>query len=205
MAKYNLCLDPTQLNKYIVHPHHNAKLVEDLLPNLSGVKIFSIVDTCSSFCMMTLSKESSYLTTFATMFQRYQYVRVPMGASLSRDCFQYKMDQIFGPIVQCCGITDGLVIYSYSEENHDCILFQVLDMAKHVGLRFNPDKCIFKCTEIPFSGMLIGADGIRPDPKKTEALNLLPLPGNVMKMQSFLSIVNYLSTFSPKIANLTGS
>ena len=53
--------------------------------------------------------------------------------------------------------------------------------------------------------MLIGADGIRPDPKKVEALNLLPLPGNIWEMQPFLGIVNYLSRFSPKIANLTGS
>ena len=115
------------------------------------------------------------------------------------------MDQIFGPITQCCRIVDDLVIYSYSEEDHDHILFPVLDMARHAGLRFNPDKCIFKCIEIPFFGMLIGADGIRPDPEKIEALNPLPLPGNVMGMQSFLGIVNYFSRFSHKIANLTGS
>ena len=96
-GKIRLCLDPMQLNKYIVPPHHNAKLVEDLLPKLSGVKIFSIVDACSSFFMMALSKESSYLTTFSAMFMRYRYVHVPMGASLSSDCFQYKIDQIFGP------------------------------------------------------------------------------------------------------------
>ena len=69
-----------------------------------------------------------------------------MGASLSSDCFQYKMDQIFGPITQCWGIMDDLAIYSYSEEDLDHVLFQVLDMAKHVGLRFNPDKCILNVT-----------------------------------------------------------
>ena len=53
--------------------------------------------------------------------------------------------------------------------------------------------------------MLIGADGIRPDQKKIESLNHLPLPGNVKEMQSFLGIVNYLNRFSPKISNLTGS
>ena len=45
-GKIRLCLEPTQLNKYIVHPHHNAELVEDLLPKLSGVKIFSIMGAC---------------------------------------------------------------------------------------------------------------------------------------------------------------
>ena len=46
---------------------------------------------------------------------------------------------------------------------------------------------------------------MRPDPKKIEALNYLPLPGNVRKMQLFLGIVNFLSRVSPEIANLTGS
>ena len=96
--------------------------------------------------MMALSKESSYLTIFATMFGRYRYVHISMGNSLSSDCFQYKMDQIFGPIAQYCSIADDIVIYGYSEEDHDQVLFQVLDTAKHEGLRFNPDKCIFKCT-----------------------------------------------------------
>ena len=118
-GKIRLCLDPTQLNKYTVCPHHDAKLFEDLLPKLSGVKIFSIVDACSSFFMMALSKESSYLTTFATMFSIYRYVHIPMGASLSSDCFQYKMDQIFGLIAQCCSIANDLLIYGDSEEDHD--------------------------------------------------------------------------------------
>ena len=48
-GKIRLCLDPTQLNKYIVYPHHDAKLVESLLPKLSQVEIFSIMDACSSF------------------------------------------------------------------------------------------------------------------------------------------------------------
>ena len=69
--------------------------------------------------MMVLGKESSYLTTFAAMFGRYRNFCIPMGASLSSDCFQYKMDEIFSPIAQCCLMTDDLVIYSYSEEDHD--------------------------------------------------------------------------------------
>ena len=100
--------------------------------------------------MMVLSKESSHLTTFATMLGICRYSYVPMGASLSSDCFQYKMDKIFSLIAQCCGITDGLVIYGYSKEEHVWVLFQVLDRAKHVGLRFKLDKCLFKCTQIPF-------------------------------------------------------
>ena len=128
-----------------------------------------------------------------------------MEESLSRNCFQYKMDQIFGPIEQCCGITDDLIIYGYILEDHDRVCFTVLDTAKQEGLKFNPDTCIFRCMQIPFFGILIGADVIWPDQKKIEALNQIPLPSNVLEMQSFLGIVNYLSHFSSKIASLTGS
>ena len=155
--------------------------------------------------MVTLNKTSSYLTTFATMFGRSRYIRVPIGSSLSSNCFQYKMDHIFGPIEHCCGIADDLIIYGYTLDDHDRVLFTVLDTAKQVGLKFNPDKCIFKCTQIPFFEMLIGANSIRPDPKKIKALDQLPLPSNVHEMQSFLGIVNHLSHFSSKIASLTGS
>ena len=149
MGKIRLCLNPTQLNKFIVCPHHDTKLVEDLLPKLSDAKVFSIVDACLLFFIVTLSKKSSCLTTFTTVFGRYRYVRFSSGASLSSDCFQYKMDQTFGPIKQCCGIAADLIIYGYTLEDHDRVLFIVLDTAKQVDLKFNPDKCIFRCMQIP--------------------------------------------------------
>ena len=102
-----------------------------------------------------------------------------------------------------CGIADDLIVFSYSKEDHDRVLLVVLDMANHVGLHLNPDKCIFHCTQIPFFGMIVGAECIKPDPKKVKAIQELPLPSNVCKMHSFLGIVNYLSRFSLKIANLT--
>ena len=139
------------------------------------------------------------------MFSRYSYVHIPMGVSWSSDCFQYKMDQIFGPIWQLLQHHQWLGNLQLLWRGPWLSIVQVLDTAKHVGLRFNPDKCIFKWTQIPFFDMLIGVYGIRPDPKKIEDLNFLPLPVNVREMQSFLGIVNYLSRFSPMIANLTGS
>ena len=155
--------------------------------------------------MMTLSKKSSYLTSFATMFGRYRYIRVPMGASLSSNCFQYKMDQIFGPIEQYCGITDDLIIYGYTLEDHDRVLFTVIDTAKQVGLKFNPDKCIFRCMHNSIHWNVNRCQQYKARSKEIKALNELPLPSNVCEIQSFLEIVKYLSHFSSKIVSLTGS
>ena len=46
-GKIRLCLDLTESNKFIAHPHHDSKHLEDLLPKLLGAKVFSIVDVCS--------------------------------------------------------------------------------------------------------------------------------------------------------------
>ena len=89
-----LCLDPTHLNKYIVRPHHNSKTLDDILPKLSGAKKFSIVDSTKSFLNLSLTKRALLLTTFGTMYGPYCYLRVPMGASLSSDVYQYKVDKM---------------------------------------------------------------------------------------------------------------
>ena len=66
-----LCLDPTHLNKYIVHPHHNSKTLDDILPKLAGAKKFSIVDSTKSFFNLSLTRKASLLTTFDTMYGHY--------------------------------------------------------------------------------------------------------------------------------------
>ena len=72
-----------------------------------------------------------------------------------------------------------------------------------MGMHFNPDKCIFKQKKIPFFGMLVGENGIEPDPQKIADLKSLPIPTTAKLLQSFLGIVNYLARFSPNIAKLT--
>ena len=75
-----LCLDPTHLNKFIVRPHRNSETLDDILPKLVSAKKFSIVDSTKSFFNLSLTKRASLLTTFGTMYRRYCYLRMPMGA-----------------------------------------------------------------------------------------------------------------------------
>ena len=198
-----LCLDPTHLNKYIVRPHHNSKTLDDIFPKLAGAKKFSMVDSTKSFFNLNLTRKVSLLTTFGTMYGHYCYLRVPMGASLSSDVYQFKIDEIFEDISQCVGIADDIVIFGYDVHDHDRILYTVLDRAHKVGMKFNPDKCTFKRDSISFYGVTISADGVKPDHRKIEAIRNLPEPRSEPLLQSFLGIVNYLSRFSPNIAKMT--
>ena len=93
-----------------------------------------------------------------------------MGAFLSSDVYQFKIDEIFEGIPQCVGIADDIVIYGYNDQDHDSALYSVLNRACKVGMRFNPDKCIFKQDNISFYGVTLSADGVKPDPRKIDAI-----------------------------------
>ena len=52
----------------------------------------------------------------------------------------------------------------------------MLDRAREVGMRFNPDKYIFKQDSISFYGITLSKDGVKPDPRKIQAIRQLPEP-----------------------------
>ena len=126
-----------------------------------------------------------------------------MGASLSSDVYQFKIDEIFEDISQCVGIADDIVIFGYNDHDHDQTLYTVLDRACKVGMKFNPDKCTFERDSISFYGVTISADGVKPDPRKIDAIKNLPEPRKEALLELFLGIVNYLSQFSQNIAKMT--
>ena len=79
----------------------------------------------------------------------------------------------------------------------------MLERARTSGTRFNEEKMVVRCKEIPFFGHLIGADGVRPDPAKVQAIVNMTEPGNVKELQTFLGMTNYLSRFTPRLACLS--
>ena len=131
------------------------------------------MDSTKLFFNLSLTKRVSLLMTFGTMYGHYCYLRLLMGASLSSDVYQFKIDKIFQDIPQCVGIADDIVIFGYTDHDHDITLYSVLDRARKVGMKFNPDKCAFKRDSISFCGVMLSAEGVKPDPRKIDAIKIL--------------------------------
>jgi len=77
-----------------------------------------------------------------------------LGLVCAQDIFHRKVDETFGDLQCVTGITDDIVVYGYKSDfsDHDENLCVVLQRARETGLRFNLDKCRFRCTQIPFFG-----------------------------------------------------
>ena len=80
---------------------------------------FTVVDSTSSFFNHKLDDESSKLTTFGTPYECYRYLRMPMGASLFSDIYQYKVDGHLEGIDHCIAITDDIIIYGFDNDGTD--------------------------------------------------------------------------------------
>ena len=63
------------------------------------------------------------------------------------------------------------------------------------NINLNREKFEFKSLQVPFIGHLLTSEGLKPDPKKVEAICSMPKPEDVQAVQRFVNTVKYLSRF----------
>ena len=93
-------------------------------------------------------------------------------------------------------------MFGSTQEEYDANVIRFLERCLEIGLHLNPKKVRINCKSIPFFGMMLTENGIKPDPKKIEAIKNWPVPQNVTELQSFLGSVNYLSCFIAGLSQL---
>jgi hypothetical protein len=197
-----LCLDPKDLNRAIKRPHHFTPTLDDVLSKLNGATCFSIIDARSGYWNIKLDQQSSLYTTFNSPYGRYRFLRLPFGLVCAQDIFQRKVDETFSGLAGVTGIADDIIVYGYKSDHsdHDENLHAVMQRAHETGLKFNIEKCQIRCESIPFFGHVVGADGLRPDQKKVEAIRSMDPSNNVADLRTFLGMVQFLSRFVPDLA-----
>ena len=113
---------------------------------------------------------------------------------------------LFAHLPQVHIIHDDLVIATDTLREHEEVVTAVMDILAAAGLTLNPAKCVFGKKEIRFWGMIVGAEGIRPDPEKVEALSHISPPRNKDELNSFICMMQsnaeFIPEFAPKVAKL---
>ena len=92
-------------------------------------------------------------------------------------------------------IADDILVFGSTQEEHDANVIRFLEGCLEIDLHLNKIK--INCKSVPFFGMVLTADGIKPDQKKIETIKKWPVP-----LQSFLGSVNYLSRFIAGVSQL---
>ena len=179
---------------------HNVQRFVDIIAQIRGFTHCSKIDANSEFWTLPLDAMSQLLTTFDTPWGHYCFLKI-FGLCELQYFFQFYMDLNFKAINKGIQIIADDILIVGSDSNpstsgsHDHCLIQVLNKCHEIGLKLNPDKCIFKSMQVLFFRHLVTSDGLKPDPKKVNAITNMPAPQNKMQLQSFVGLCNYLSCY----------
>ena len=202
-----VCLDPRTLNTVLGHNIHNTQRFIDIVAQIRGFTHCSKIDANSGFRTLPLDADSQLFMTFDTLWGRYCFLKLPFGLCESQYFFQFYTDLNFKTINNGTHvIADGVLIVGNSSKartgNHDHWLIQVLNKCCEIGLKLNADKCTFKSTHVLFFRHLITSKGLKPDPRKIDAIVQMPVPQNKAKLQSFIGLCNYLTCYVPHLTDV---
>ena len=125
---------------------------------------------------------------------------MPCGLKVSGDVFQERQDRVLRLVPGVLGIADDIVIHGATENTHDGTVLVLCETARLNNLSLNSKKIQFKSTDCKFFGHRLTLDGIKVDPKKIEAIIQMDPHQNVVNLQSFNGMVNYLKKFSPVLS-----
>ncbi|XP_072152515.1 uncharacterized protein [Bemisia tabaci] len=117
-GEVRICLDPHALNKEIITPKHYIPTLEDVKAKLKNSTVFTTLDAKSAFWALELDEESSKLTTFATPFGRFKFLRLAFGLTCASEMFQSKMYELFGDFPNLIIYIDDFLIYG-DKKTHD--------------------------------------------------------------------------------------
>ncbi|GFU25242.1 uncharacterized protein K02A2.6 [Trichonephila clavipes] len=134
------------VNKVIEREHYQIPCTEDIISRLEGKKIFS--DLEDGFWHVPLDEVSSEICAFNTPFGRYKFNKMPFGIVSAPEVFQKRNQKLFGDIEVVEIYFDDIIVAGCDEDSHDAIMSKVLERAKLLIIKFNPDKLQYRVLKV---------------------------------------------------------
>ena len=140
-----ICLDPTDLNKYIVRPVCNSRMLADGSHQLKDAKYFSVFDATKGFFHLPLSAQSRLLTAMLTPEGVYVFNVLAMGLCNADDLFESALQDLLSGLPDIKNIADDILVFGSTQEEHDANVIRFLERCLEIDLHLNPDKIKINC------------------------------------------------------------
>ena len=161
----------------------------------AGFTFITKLDISMGFYTFELDEKAQQYSVISTPFGLYKYLRLPMGLTNSPDVFQSVMYPLFQDMPQVECFIDNIGIFTNDTFAHQLIItHQVLLRMEESGFTINPLKCAWAVKSTDYLGFLFTTDGIKPLPKKIEAICRIARPTAHTHVRSFVGLINYFGT-----------
>jgi hypothetical protein len=177
---------------------------QEVLCDFGTAQVYSSMDLKSGYWQIPMDPISKHLTTFATSDGTlYQYRVMPFGLKNVPATFQKPMTRVLaGLLGKCVHVTDDIIVYSRTHEEHVSHLRQVFERLHEYGLRCAVEKCRFEVCELPYLGHVIGSKCNRPQEGHLRQIRDAPTPRIKKQLQSFLGLANWVREYVPRFSEI---
>lgn len=151
----------------------------------------------SGFWQIPLDTETKHKTAFTTPYGNYNFTRLPFGMRNAPASFQSIMNSVLHGLTFQMALVyvDDVIIFSDNLDSHMKHLECIFQRLRAANLTLQPSKCNFAATKVLYLGHVISKEGVRVDPKKTEAVESFPRPRNPKELRQFLGLANFYRRF----------
>ncbi|GBL81461.1 Retrovirus-related Pol polyprotein from transposon 297 [Araneus ventricosus] len=130
-----------------------------------------------------------------------EHYQIPSADELLVDK-KKRNQKLFGDIEGVEIYFDGIVAGN-DEASHDAIVLKVLEGARSVNIKFNPDKLQYKVSEVKYVGQIISKSGIKPDPDHIKAIVEMPTPKSKTEVRGLLRHDKFSLKSIPNVSKVT--
>lgn len=203
--KWRIVIDYRKINEKTIDDRYPIPNISDILDKLGRSQYFTTLDLASGFHQIEMHPSSIPKTAFNVENGHFEYIRMPFGLKNAPATFQRVMDNVLKDLQGkiCLVYMDDIIIFSTSLQEHITNIKTVFSRLRENNLKIQLDKSEFLRKSVEFLGHVITPDGIKPNPRKIEAIQKFPIPRTPKEIKSFLGLIGYYRKFIKNFAQLT--
>lgn len=175
-----ICADYSSgLNDALLPFEHPIPTPDSIFASIYSCGVFSRVDLSDAYLQIPVDDEAKVMLSITTHRGLYNFNRLCPGVKPAAGIFQQVMERMLQGLENVRPYFDDILVYSRDMESHRSTLVQVFQRLRECNLRARMEKCSMFQSSLSFLGIIIDKDGVRPDPEKTAAIDIMPCPTNV--------------------------
>ena len=133
--KHRLCGNYKKLNETMFRQNFPLPRAEDLMEEMRGSTIFSVIDLQFAYLQLPLAEEDKAKTAIITPDSHYQFNYLPFGLSIASQSMQRITSYLFSDLLDKYVkiFQDDLAVHSKSEAEHAVHVQEVLRRLAHAN------------------------------------------------------------------------